>query len=77
MKKCLNFLKKVLMAQYDDENAHFDYRSGDSDIWFNMLLQLKPGFFDNRIFLTYFAVDCFFHVSTIEFPSGFFDTGFI
>ena len=34
-------------------------------------------FFDNRIFLTYFAADCFFHVSTIEFPSGFLDTGFI
>ena len=44
-------------------------------------IQSKPGFFDNHIFLTYFAADCFFHVSTIvstiEFPSGFFDTGFI
>ena len=38
---------------------------------------LTLGFFDNRIFLTYFVADCFFHVSTIEFPSGFFDTGFM
>ena len=28
------FPQKRVVAQYDDDNAHFDYGFGDSDRWF-------------------------------------------